>query len=247
MKKFVLMSSLCMLVLLGTTTRAMAEDLKDPPWVDQTGWVLGDPSDPRWDPGLGSMTSQAWNFDLSEPDPTSNEYGPVSIEIVNGEIIYEYVDGTGAVVPVLGPNGNPTGAVQIGTGDGTGGQIRITITNDPQERPLKMIFTQITSDKAPSGVSTSPAGTPVPGAGTPGPTGWGVPPNAPAPSGRWWYTYFGLYQIIPNPDSETVIIDFPDGTYVEEIVIDTICTVPEPATMSFLALGGLAVLRRRRK
>ena len=34
--------------------------------------------------------------------------------------------------------------------------------------------------------------------------------------------------------------------FVDQLVVDTIC-IPEPATMSLLALGGLALLRRKRR
>jgi hypothetical protein len=51
-------------------------------------------------------------------------------------------------------------------------------------------------------------------------------------------------ELFPNPDFEQISIS--GGINVDEIVIDTWC-VPEPATMSFLAIGGLAILRRRRR
>jgi hypothetical protein len=58
-----------------------------------------------------------------------------------------------------------------------------------------------------------------------------------------------LYQDIwmePNPDWEQIVVDVPLGTIIDEIVVDSI-SIPEPATMSLLALGGLALLRRRRR
>ena len=57
--------------------------------------------------------------------------------------------------------------------------------------------------------------------------------------------YYEDWIIEPNPDWEQIHFILPRGTIVEQIVIDTI-SIPEPATMSLLALGGLAVLRRRR-
>jgi hypothetical protein len=59
--------------------------------------------------------------------------------------------------------------------------------------------------------------------------------------------------IFPNPDTEVITIGFnpeigpsyvPD--YLHTIEIDTV-SVPEPMTMSLMALGGLAILRRRRR
>jgi hypothetical protein len=53
--------------------------------------------------------------------------------------------------------------------------------------------------------------------------------------------------IEPNPARETIWIQPQDCTlYIDQIVIDTICTVPEPATVCLLGLGGLVLLRKRR-
>jgi hypothetical protein len=67
------------------------------------------------------------------------------------------------------------------------------------------------------------------------------------PSGTDGYV-FGVWQIIiePNPSSEVLFITPRDcTTYMDEIVIDTIC-IPEPATICLLGLGALALLRKRR-
>ncbi len=61
---------------------------------------------------------------------------------------------------------------------------------------------------------------------------------------RWHIT------IEPNPDYEEIIL-VPDAqvalpVLIDQIVVDTIC-VPEPTTMALLAVGGLAVLKRRRR
>ena len=58
--------------------------------------------------------------------------------------------------------------------------------------------------------------------------------------------------IIPDYNPEWVSIDirFADGTTTQGVLIDGDIwheCVPEPTTMAFLALGGLAVLRRRRR
>lgn len=53
--------------------------------------------------------------------------------------------------------------------------------------------------------------------------------------------------IHPNPESEVIYIAPRDCTaYVDEVVIDTICRVPEPTTICLLGLGALALLRKRR-
>ena len=59
-----------------------------------------------------------------------------------------------------------------------------------------------------------------------------------------WVHSTYLIHLEPNPAWEIVKID---GTLVvDEIVIDTIC-FPEPAAMGVLAVGGLALLRRRKQ
>ena len=52
--------------------------------------------------------------------------------------------------------------------------------------------------------------------------------------------------IEPQPDFEDFSFAFSGPAFIDEIYIGTYCT-PEPATLSLLALGTLAVLRKRRK
>lgn len=61
------------------------------------------------------------------------------------------------------------------------------------------------------------------------------------------YTY-AAYSIIiePNPFCEKIIIrPYLCGTFIDSLIIDTIC-VPEPASLSILALGGLFLLKRKK-
>jgi len=56
--------------------------------------------------------------------------------------------------------------------------------------------------------------------------------------------------IEPNPVHEMVEIEnllagMPGASAVSEVIVDTIC-VPEPATLGLLALGGVALIRRKR-
>lgn len=106
------------------------------------------------------------------------------------------------------------------------------------------IRVQMTSTKFPSSV------TPV-GGGSGGPYSGGTW-NTGVPSwqeSNGWYTYNWGLTIEPNPEFEDIAITVPWGTSVDQIVVDSICTTPEPATLSLLAVGGLAILtsnRRRR-
>ena len=128
----------------------------------------------------------------------------------------------------------------LGTTSGTG-TIILHVPNNPDPNEIKYIYLQITSTKAPS--SVTPVGGGSGGPYTGGTWSTGVP--------QWqesngWYTYNWGLTIEPNPEYEDIAITVPFGTSIDQIVVDTICTTPEPATMGLLLLGGLALLRRRR-
>jgi hypothetical protein len=50
--------------------------------------------------------------------------------------------------------------------------------------------------------------------------------------------------IHPNPDWEQIVINVPGGTGIDQIDVHTV-SLPEPASVAFLAIGGLTLLRRR--
>ena len=59
------------------------------------------------------------------------------------------------------------------------------------------------------------------------------------------YQYYDLIYK-PNPDFERIHIDMLPNSVLTQVVVDSISTVPEPATLSMLAFGGLALLRKRK-
>jgi len=188
---------------------------------------------PPWDASLPHQTAQAWECQTSsgffnvEPTVSQNPYGFAYMNVMGGDAIQ--------VIP--GPDGQPIPTWHIGPG---GGGIDIWVPNNPDENLVKRIFWQLTSDKSPT-----PTGSPP----TTNPPGTALP--APYPQSQWptdnWYTYNGLLEIRPNPVGEWIHFNFAESTNIEEIVIKTVCVVPEPATLSLLAVGALAVMRRRRR
>lgn len=131
------------------------------------------------------------------------------------------------VVP--GPEGDPIPTWHIDEN----GIISLFIPNDPEPRPFKDILIQITSDKAPG----LPSANGVPGAAS---GVYGYPQSE-------WYTYTFEWHLEPNPPYEIIEIPVIFSTNIEEIVIDTICYIPEPAILGSMAMiaGGLLLRRHR--
>ncbi len=207
-----------------------------------------------WDRAADYSTFAHWEFSTNQlpcyPEEYTNPFGDEPFaEFPTGG--WDWSDGW-PCPPVIG---DPTGS---GSGTCTGwhctslegGKITLTIANNEEPNEYKRIFLQITSSKQPTGVSTTGSGGAT-GGYTSGtfPTGRpDVQEGTPAPPfpGSSWYTYnYGL-TIRPNPESETITIEVPYCTVIDQIVVDTEC-IPEPATMSLLVLGGIGVLVRRRR
>jgi hypothetical protein len=113
------------------------------------------------------------------------------------------------------------------------GEIVVTIPNRPEPLPYKDIWVQLTwAQQAPNVFPTV------------GETRFNVPAaivhEVPL-AGGWYHTTYQI-QLQPNPDWERILIT--GAVNVDELVIDTRC-FPEPATLGLLALGGVALLRRR--
>ena len=123
---------------------------------------------------------------------------------------------------------------------GTGGSISTHIPNNPVENPYKLMYIQVTASKATNG---------PPNIGAPGTVT--TTPGDIYFEGGTTYTYTWLTRIEPNPAWEDITLNFYPDTLVEEIVIDTICVVPEPSSLATLLASGLFTgvfaLRRRRR
>jgi len=55
------------------------------------------------------------------------------------------------------------------------------------------------------------------------------------------------YSNIDSAFTDLPLIDYQDGQYLEMVNSITVVNTPEPATMGLLALGGLAMLRRKKR
>jgi len=210
-------------VVLVFAGAAMAERVTDPPW-------LADPADPQW--AGGSLTSQTFEFKELLTDPTKavyvdNQWGDPELMPINAD----YPDW----VPGTDPTGGEIPTWHIGPEGG----IDILVFNDPRPNARKVIYCQITSDKAPS----NPPSVPPAGPSAPGGTGSPVGPSWQLPNG--WYVYTHQIDLPYNPPCEIIHYDFPECTNIAEIAIDTIC-VPEPMTLALLGVGAVALIRRKR-
>ena len=204
------------LCLLFSFGSLWAEDLTDPPWTR----------------GSEGTTYQQWEFgDASLNPPPDYASDPYPLE-----------PGPAMTIPDDWPDAaylpshlDMAGVWMLESKDSPLGEIRVTIQNYDEENPFKYIWMQITyaaEEAAPPLVLTNP--------------GWTqMVVSDPTPMGDHWYVTYDI-TLEPNPPSEIILIQ-PNActTYIDEIVIDTIC-IPEPVTVCFLGLGALVLLRKRR-
>jgi len=191
--------------------------------------AIADDIQPPWWRGQISTTSQMWEF-LSPGQPTPPD-GPAPGGQPPLAGTMTYVEG-GTWQPTYGGRGGVWYVPEPGAG-----YMDVWVTNHNPPNLVKMVQVQIT---------WTAEGT------TAGPWIYGIdpPPSLPPTvlaevplEGAWKETTF-YFEIRPNPAQEQFFIG--GGIMVDELVVDTWC-IPEPATLSLLALGGLAAIRRRRK
>jgi len=211
--------SVCVMVCLcaGFVGSAFADDLVPP-----RNWQRGDPG----------TTYQQWEFytDASQnvpPDSVDNLYGDPYATV--------YYLGT---VPPWANQWHYNEEEDLGRGVWYPDFIELYIPNTPDPNELKIIWLQITFHVGELG-SDDPVLTTYPSM-----TSQPELISMQSLDDYWWH---GTYEIMiePNPEAETIKIDAPECMiYIDEIVVDTLCT-PEPGT-ALLLLPIAFFLRRRR-
>ena len=183
-----------------------------------------------WWRGQPGTTLQGWEFGDPNPNPLpdwgDNPIGDPAMQITPG-VGQEWMQEQGGRLGVWPLSG----------------EIWIDIPNFPDLNPLKLIWIQLTwSPQVPGGVIQFLQ------ENNSGITGvlqqeLVLEPN-PAVQDENWYHSTYLITLPYNPPFETILIS--GSIDVDELVIDTWCTVPEPGTMALFGVCALALLRRKR-
>ena len=134
-----------------------------------------------------------------------------------------------------------------------GGAVRFHLDNYDDPQPIKRVQVQVTywseySYPSGFGVRAYYEGSPDPVISQ----HEAVLVDSMDPDANGWVTAAYEFTIEQNPLEEDIHIEFTDllgypeaSAYMDEVTIDTWCTVPEPATVGLLLIGGLALLMRR--
>ncbi len=224
----ILSISLVAILLVGTSA-AWADDINPAPWR-----------------GEWSTTFQYWQFETPDTGASSGGLTP---------------DGPGPLIE--GQNGDPytdsgylpstrlwvypfSDWIDIDLDSGRygiwplSGYIDVVVDNHDPVNPEKLLWVQLTWRPTPgtTGVPIIQPDTQVGFTSTP------VRIEDEQSAADGWTTTTYAWEIHPNPMDEWFTIS--GDIDVDQLVIDTWC-IPEPATLSLLVLGGLMMLRRRRK
>lgn len=219
--------TIALLVMISLVTPAMADDLFPP---DYRGLPLSYQAE--WDQftngtfGTGIYTD--YENSVDDTDPATNLHTGFSTHLD-----FDPTPGWTLIPAQGGGFYNPTANATFVA----------NVVNWIDWEPLKELRVQVTYTDGGFGAPAItavlgydvPTGGPYVGSWVGGGTGFG-------PQGQY---YFEDWIIVPNPDWEQIQFSLPMGTIVEQLVIDSVS--PEPASIGLLALGGLALLRRRRR
>jgi hypothetical protein len=215
---------LAALVVLCAGSLCRADDLNRPDW---------------WDFSRTDNTYQLWEFYTPAETPAPD----------GGKNVFGFLPATIRPNPSLDPSWLPTMSSAPDKSNALGvwnlagaGSMTIPVNDDPTPRSLKRLWVQMTW------LPINPGAAPVLTAWA-ADSGYAVSPVAERPDDRlilpngWIHSTFEM-SISPSPASQTLQVG--GDIYLDEIVVDTYSTTPEPATLGLLALGLLGLGRRRR-
>lgn len=207
--------------------------------------------------GLPRSTSAEWDFLTEQPNNNIQPDG-TSVPLVVGDAA-PLLDA--AFVGDPHPSGSRFGGTGVSwsamsnggylAGPSTGDQgLVFNVPNWIDQEPLKLLRVQITY-QGPAPTTTVFGFLGVPGTGdgvveqlvAHVPDSAGLPPGLP-PGTSYFYDD---WTIRPNPDWEQVVIYMSEGTFVDQVVIDTVSFVPEPSSIALAGLGVLGLWVRRRR
>ena len=180
--------------------------------------------------GADGQTFQQWEFTepapMSNPEIVSNVYGRPFGEVFGGEW-------TNGLPNPTDPAGPPVSGWWLPTAEHV---INFQVPNRPNPLEMKLLRLQITSSKSPQSKSV---------------TGDQFQEGSNTYNMAWqhantpWYTYVSDWIIMPNPAYETISIQFPPDTLLEEVVVDSWC-MPEPCIGALLPFLLLLIPYRKR-
>jgi hypothetical protein len=219
-------------ILTGCQEVSRADDLNPPSW-------------PR-SGATNRSTSAEWDFDEDGTNPLLPDGN--TVPLITGDF-KATLDGA---FPATAPH--PSGFASAGlTYTGGSGFINngtspatlaFNVPNWIDQEPFKFLRLQVTyTGPTPGtrlfgaiGTSGGPDVTEIPGPIVPGTTGQSL-------------YFYQDWTCLPNPDWEQVVLDVPPGTFIDQVVIDTISTIPEPSALVLAAVAMVVsafVINRRR-
>ena len=232
-KKILFGAAMCAIVAFLASPAVLADDVFPPPWRGQF-----------------STTSQVWEFnydpDPNAPDPLYERFYPPDFPAPGGN---DPLPSTLATVFPSPPNWLPDdplhGSNRVGIWS-LSGSIDVIVDNHDPPNIFKWVWVQLTWAEEFIGDGSVPAiGDLFPEAD----------PRYPVtlidefPHGDGWLTSTYEWRIFPNPEFEEFTIGFEQGggILVDQLVVDTWCTIPEPPMLGLLVMGfaGILVSRRR--
>lgn len=186
----------------------------------------------RTDPiGQPPTTYQSWDFTTdanpTAPDVDLNPYGTAELTVTgdffSNTVWYETLPGY--------PNHQGIWGYEE--------DIQVLLPNNPVQNPYKEVWVQITytASNAPN-IYVLPEGNELEY------VFMDLVDNQDIGDGWFHAAYYAIVE--PNPTFELNVIRPADCTlYVDDLIIETVCDVPEPATLAILGLGALLMRTKR--